>query len=162
MLLLFLSYIVSLNEKKKKEENKISYPTGVLVNIAQCYSPTCFEDSPCYSYSCPKRRIYEKVVNKKVSLEHIKTTINNTLPLQNTWSTSIGKPYIKKMEKKEIKRQEIIYEFIQTEKEYVEDLFSVKTVNIIIIIIYIYMSFFFFFFFFFFFKKIYIYFLFEY
>jgi len=118
---------LSLNEKKKKEENKISYPTGVLVNIAQCYSPTCFEDSPCYSYSCPKRRIYEKVVNKKVSLEHIKTTINNTLPLQNTWSTSIGKPYIKKMEKKEIKRQEIIYEFIQTEKEYVEDLFSVKT-----------------------------------
>jgi len=140
MLLLFLSYIVSLNEKKKKEENKISYPTGVLVNIAQCYSPTCFEDSPCYSYSCPKRRIYEKVVNKKVSLEHIKTTINNTLPLQTTWSTSIGKPYVKKMEKKEIKRQEIIYEFIQTEKEYVDDLYAVQTVNIclkFIIIIYL-------------------------
>ncbi|ORX67006.1 hypothetical protein BCR32DRAFT_211674 [Anaeromyces robustus] len=113
--------------RKKDEENKMSYPTGVLVNIAQCYSPTCFEDSPCYSYSCPKRRIYEKVVNKKVSLEHIKTTINNTLPFQTTWSTSIGKPYIKKMDKKEIKRQEIIYEFIQTEKEYIDDLYAVKT-----------------------------------
>jgi len=118
----------------------MAYPTGVIVHVAQCYSPTCFEDSPCYSYSCPKRRIYEKVINKKVSLEHIKTTINNTLPLQTTWSTSIGKPYVKKMEKKEIKRQEIIYEFIQTEKEYVDDLYAVQTVNIclkFIIIIYL-------------------------
>ncbi|OUM60860.1 hypothetical protein PIROE2DRAFT_45845 [Piromyces sp. E2] len=107
--------------------DKIPFPTGVLVGIAQCYSPTCFEDSPCYSYSCPKRRIYEKVISKKVSMEYIKTTINATLPFQTTWSTSIGKPYVKKMEKKEIKRQEIIYEFIQTEKEYVDDLLSVKT-----------------------------------
>jgi hypothetical protein len=118
----------SLDEKKEKDdEQKMAYPTGVIVHVAQCYSPTCFEDSPCYSYSCPKRRIYEKVINKKVSLEHIKTTINNTLPLQTTWSTSIGKPYVKKMEKKEIKRQEIIYEFIQTEKEYVDDLYAVQT-----------------------------------
>jgi len=118
-------------EKKEKEENKddnkIPFPTGVLVGIAQCYSPTCFEDSPCYSYSCPKRRLYERVNNKKVSLDHIKTTINANLPFQTTWSTSIGKPYVKKMEKKEIKRQEIIYEFIQTEKEYIDDLYTVIT-----------------------------------
>jgi len=112
--------------KKKEEEEKIPYPTGVLVGIAQCYSPTCFEDSPCYSYSCPKRRMYELVKRKKVNIEQIKTAINATLPHQDTWSTSIGKPYLKKLEKKEIKRQEIIFELIQTEKEYIDDLLVVK------------------------------------
>jgi len=30
-------------------------PTGVITMLTQCYSPSCFEGSPCYSHSCPRR-----------------------------------------------------------------------------------------------------------
>jgi len=98
-------------------------PLGVLVNIAKCYSPTCTDNSPCYSYSCPRKRIKEKVTIEETGGRY--ANMNMTLGLQTTWSTSIGKSYVSKMTKQAIKRQEIIYEFIRTEKEYVNDLQSV-------------------------------------
>lgn len=30
-------------------------PTGVVTVLTKCYSPSCQEGSPCYSYSCPRR-----------------------------------------------------------------------------------------------------------
>lgn len=30
-------------------------PTGVITLLAKCYSPSCQDGSPCYSYSCPRR-----------------------------------------------------------------------------------------------------------
>lgn len=32
------------------------FPSGVFVDLTRCYSPACmFDESPCYSYLCPKR-----------------------------------------------------------------------------------------------------------
>jgi len=30
-------------------------PTGVVTMLSQCYSATCEESDPCYSFSCPRR-----------------------------------------------------------------------------------------------------------
>ncbi|KAG4086593.1 hypothetical protein H8356DRAFT_1282084 [Neocallimastix lanati (nom. inval.)] len=106
--------------RKEFEEND---PYGVLVNIARCYSPTCTDDSPCYSYSCPRRRIMETITAKETAGRFANMAM--TIGLQTTWSTSLGKSYVSKMSRDAIKRQEIIYEFIRTEKEYVNDLQSV-------------------------------------
>lgn len=106
--------------KKEFEEND---PIGVLVNIAQCYSPTCTDESPCYSYSCPRRRIMETITAKETAGRFANMAM--TIGLQTTWSTSLGKSYVGKMSHEAIKRQEIMYEFIRTEKEYVNDLQSV-------------------------------------
>ncbi|ORX83419.1 hypothetical protein BCR32DRAFT_201813 [Anaeromyces robustus] len=111
-----------LNPKERAELDE-NEPLGVLVNIAKCYSPTCTDSSPCYSYSCPRRRIKEKVTIEETGGRY--ANMNMTLGLQTTWSTSLGKSYVSKMSKQAIKRQEIMYEFIRTEKEYVNDLQSV-------------------------------------
>ncbi|OUM68572.1 hypothetical protein PIROE2DRAFT_53185 [Piromyces sp. E2] len=118
------SLLRRLSERNgNKGEFEESNPCGVLVEIAQCYSPTCTDESPCYSYSCPRRRIMEKVTAENTAGRF--SNLNMTLGLQTTWSTSIGKSYVSKMTHQQIKRQEIIYEFIRTEKEYVNDLQAV-------------------------------------
>lgn len=30
-------------------------PTGVITMLTKCYSPSCGEGGPCYSYSCPRK-----------------------------------------------------------------------------------------------------------
>lgn len=30
-------------------------PTGVITMLTRCYSPSCGEGIPCYSYSCPRK-----------------------------------------------------------------------------------------------------------
>ncbi len=30
-------------------------PTGVVTMLTKCYVSTCVDESPCYSYSCPRR-----------------------------------------------------------------------------------------------------------
>jgi len=98
-------------------------PSGVFVAISSCYSPTCTNDSPCYSYSCPRRKAY---ILKSSSSKDSQPKHSNTLKSnENAWSTTVGKNVLEKVDKNERKRQEVIYEFIQSEKEYVDDLIAV-------------------------------------
>ena len=30
-------------------------PTGVVTLLTRCYSVTCDEENPCYSYACPRK-----------------------------------------------------------------------------------------------------------
>jgi len=117
------SLMRKLTERKGNKEFEENDPCGVLVNIAQCYSPTCTDDSPCYSYSCPRRKIMETITAKETAGRFANMAM--TIGLQTTWSSSLGKSYVSKMSRDAIKRQEIMYEFIRTEKEYVSDLQSV-------------------------------------
>jgi len=108
---------------EKEEEATVhthtDLPCGVFVAISSCYSMTCTEDSPCYSYTCPRRMAY----NLKSS------STKADLGGDSAWSTTVSKNILEKVDKNERKRQEIIFEFIQTEKEYVDDLRSVVQVN---------------------------------
>ncbi|KAL6611863.1 hypothetical protein U3516DRAFT_594132 [Neocallimastix sp. 'constans'] len=108
-----------LDEFDKDELDELN-PCGVLTNMAQCYSPTCTKNSPCYSCTCPRRRIMERVTKEMTAGRF--SDMNSTIALQSNWSTSIGKFYVNKLKFDEVKRQEIIYEFILTEKEYILDL----------------------------------------
>jgi len=97
-------------------------PCGVFVAISSCYSPTCSEEFPCYSYSCPRRKAF----NLKSSVKDSRHNINSIAESNdNAWSTTVGKNVLEKVDDHERKRQEVIYEFIQSEKEYVDDLISV-------------------------------------
>lgn len=39
------------------DSERTEIPTGVVTVLSKCYSPSCgeFDDSYCYSYSCPRR-----------------------------------------------------------------------------------------------------------
>jgi len=103
-----------------KNDLEESNPCGVLTNMCQCYSPTCTKDSPCYSCTCPRKRMMESVT--KDMIKNRFSDMDATIALQTNWSTSIGKFYVNKLKLEEIRRQESIYEFILSEKEYTLDL----------------------------------------
>ncbi|OUM62166.1 hypothetical protein PIROE2DRAFT_54450 [Piromyces sp. E2] len=104
-----------------RDSNQNELPSGVFVAISSCYSLTCTEDSPCYSYTCPRRKAY----NLKSSLKDSKPNLSQDTGDDNAWSTTVDKNVLEKVDDHERKRQEVIYEFIQSEKEYVDDLLSV-------------------------------------
>jgi len=41
------------NEQYRMDREEL--PTGVVTVLTKCYSPSCQDGSPCYSYSCPRR-----------------------------------------------------------------------------------------------------------
>lgn len=34
---------------------RVELPTGVFTDLTQCYSTTCREGEPCYSFACPRK-----------------------------------------------------------------------------------------------------------
>eukprot|EP00842_Homolaphlyctis_polyrhiza_P000294 jgi/Hompol1/1265/HPOL_002670-RA len=76
-------------------------PNGVFTLLTDCYSPTCTRDRLCYSVTCPRR------------LEQNANAL---------WSTSVPKEVLESVSDKEKTRQEVIFEIIQSEREFVEDL----------------------------------------
>ena len=30
-------------------------PTAVITLLTRCYAPSCYDETPCYSFACPKR-----------------------------------------------------------------------------------------------------------
>ncbi|KAI0226125.1 RHO1 GDP-GTP exchange protein 2 [Massospora cicadina] len=105
----------------KDAEPTTSGPSGVFVNLAPCYAPTCTKDARCYSPTCP-----HKLKHNYSSLRagtHSKGTSLSTLPEPlRVWASTVPKSILDKTPIKEKKRQEAIYEFIYTEKDFVEDI----------------------------------------
>jgi hypothetical protein len=114
---------LDVNSNNNSIHSHTDLPSGVFVAISSCYSPTCTNDSPCYSYSCPRRKAYnlKSSTSKDSKPKHSNTLKSN----ENAWSTTVGKNVLEKVDDHERKRQEVIYEFIQSEKEYVDDLMAV-------------------------------------
>jgi len=119
---------ISINKTENSSSNDDLYsshddlPTGVFVAISSCYSSTCTNDSPCYSYSCPRRKAFILKSSIKESKHNLNSISGSN---DNAWSTTVGKNVLEKVDDHERKRQEVIYEFIQSEKEYVDDLIAV-------------------------------------
>ncbi|CAG8617900.1 887_t:CDS:10, partial [Racocetra fulgida] len=91
------------------------FPTGVFPIIAKCYSPRCGIDGKgCYSRTCPN---YVPGVDEKPPDPAMKR------PESLTPTDVVETPEIlESLSKEEIKRQEIIFETIYTEEDYVKDL----------------------------------------
>ncbi|KAJ9070514.1 RHO1 GDP-GTP exchange protein 2 [Entomophthora muscae] len=105
----------------KDAEATTTGPSGVFINLTSCYTPTCTKDAKCYAPTCP-----HKLKHNYSSLRagtHSKGTSLSSLPEPlRVWASTVPKSVLDKTPIKEKKRQEAIYEFIYTEKDFVEDI----------------------------------------
>ncbi|KAI8897330.1 hypothetical protein BC833DRAFT_621321 [Globomyces pollinis-pini] len=97
-------------------------PTGVFVPLAACYSATCVKGR-CYSPTCPKKA--NKLKNENTVMI---PDIRSSAPAPpepaaaDYWSCTVPPEVLASMTAKEITRQEVIFELIVTEQEFVKDL----------------------------------------
>lgn len=111
------------------EEAPSSEVNGVFTLLTECYSPTCNRDSLCYSIACPRRLEQQARLNmnplpvlrnsaSKSSLHGDDDGGDN----QKLWINMVPKEVSDKVDDKEKKRQEIIFEIMYTERDFVKDL----------------------------------------
>ncbi|OUM68300.1 hypothetical protein PIROE2DRAFT_65929 [Piromyces sp. E2] len=113
-----------IESAKKSEINAL--PNGVYTLLTRCYSPTCSEGNMCYSISCPRRLEQQNLLNHVARTTALAEKIMNKVDSGNSenqyWSTVMPESIVKSVSETERKRQEVIFELIKTEREYVEDL----------------------------------------
>ena len=119
-----------IENAKKSEINTV--PHGVYTLLTRCYSPTCSEGNMCYSISCPRRLEQQNLLNHVARTTALAEKIMNKSSNNNSenqyWSTVMSKNIVNSVSDTERKRQEVIFELIKTEKEYVEDLELIQQV----------------------------------
>lgn len=99
---------------------------GVFTILTDCYSPTCTRNKLCYSIACPRRLEQQARLNLKPQGGLQRAVSRLSLHDQETnktlWHETVPQSVLDKLDKKEKMRQELIYEFIYTERDYVKDL----------------------------------------
>ncbi|KAI9205831.1 CNH domain-containing protein [Polychytrium aggregatum] len=100
-------------------------PVGVFTLLTDCYSPTCTREKLCYSIACPRRLEQQTRVSNQVTQLHRGSSNHNKL-----WSAVVPEEVLASTSDKERKRQEIIYEIIHTEQEFVADLALVQNLYV--------------------------------
>ncbi|KAF9928346.1 RHO1 GDP-GTP exchange protein 2 [Linnemannia zychae] len=102
---------------------------GVFTLLTDCYSPTCTRDKLCYSIACPRRLEQQSRLNltpngglKRV----LSRSTSKEKKDQRLWITSVPKDVSDSVSAEEKKRQEVIYELIYTERDFVNDLKYLK------------------------------------
>lgn len=119
------SQINIMNSQVIAKANKTNKVCGVFTLLSHCYSPTCTRDHLCYSISCPRRLEQQSRLN---NFEHRGLRRNISLNLDDdeeektSWTSSVPQEIWENLSKKEIKRQEAIYEVFITEKKFVRSL----------------------------------------
>lgn len=74
-------------------------PTGVITALTQCYSPSCWEGEPCYSFTCPLRKTESTAVSKSMS------DVGNAEKQRRTWTDSVDPLVLESLPDSEIRRQ---------------------------------------------------------
>ncbi|KAG7745629.1 hypothetical protein KL932_000659 [Ogataea haglerorum] len=97
---------------------------GVFTLLTECYSPTCSRDNLCYSIVCPRRLEQQARLGSKSSLMRSDSHLSLTQKEEQKafWSYTVPKSILDSMDKREIKRQECIFEMIYSERDFVKDL----------------------------------------
>ncbi|KAJ6474687.1 signal transducer [Mycena vitilis] len=96
-------------------------PTGVVTMLTKCYSPSCGDEVPCYSYGCPRR-------GNTFLAPAQGPAETPALPLREEWSHTVPQEVLTQLPESEINRQTIIHKLINKEDQYVQDLDTVETV----------------------------------
>ncbi|GMM36580.1 Rho family guanine nucleotide exchange factor [Saccharomycopsis crataegensis] len=103
---------------------------GVFTLLTECYSPTCTRENLCYSIACPRRFEQQARLNMKPQggLKRIesKSSVHGDESSKLLWSYSVPKEILESVEDREKKRQEVIFETIYTERDFVKDLEYIK------------------------------------
>lgn len=100
---------------------------GVFTLLTECYSPTCTKDHLCYSIACPRRLEQQARLHMKPEpgLRHqsSKGSLHGDGDEDiKLWITNVPKEVADKIDDREKKRQEIIFEIMYTERDFVKDL----------------------------------------
>ncbi|PWY90906.1 Rho guanyl nucleotide exchange factor [Aspergillus heteromorphus CBS 117.55] len=110
------------------EEAPSSEVNGVFTLLTECYSPTCTRDSLCYSIACPRRLEQQARLNLKpqpgLRLSASKGSLHgdDDNDNQKLWINMVPKEISDGIDDREKKRQEIIFEIMYTERDFVKDL----------------------------------------
>ncbi|GAB1206650.1 hypothetical protein APSETT445_005340 [Aspergillus pseudonomiae] len=102
---------------------------GVFTLLTECYSPTCTRDSLCYSIACPRRLEQQARLNLKPQPGLRTSASKGSLhgddddnDNQKLWINMVPKEVSDSIDDREKKRQEIIFEIMYTERDFVKDL----------------------------------------
>lgn len=98
---------------------------GIFTLLTECYSPTCTRDKLCYSIACPRRLEQQARLNMKLDPGLKNYDSGPSLQVEDEkelWINTVPPETVEKISKEEQKRQEVICEFIYTERDFVKDL----------------------------------------
>ena len=110
------------------EEAPSSDVNGVFTLLTECYSPTCNRDSLCYSIACPRRLEQQARLNLKPQPILRSSASKGSLhgdddnDNQKLWINMVPKEISDMVDDREKKRQEVIFEIMYTERDFVKDL----------------------------------------
>lgn len=120
------SSFTNLNKLNEKATQELSGVNGVFTILTDCYSPTCTRNSLCYSIACPRRLEQQARLNMKprggLKRAVSRLSLHDTEQVKTLWHETVDKSVLDKLDKHEKMRQELIYELIYTERDYVKDL----------------------------------------
>lgn len=114
--------------KTMGEEAPSSEVNGVFTLLTECYSPTCTRDNLCYSIACPRRLEQQARLNLKPQPGLRSSASRSSLhgdeenEEQKLWINMVPKEIADSIDDREKKRQEIIFEIMYTERDFVKDL----------------------------------------
>ncbi|KAF3480102.1 uncharacterized protein GIQ15_05449 [Arthroderma uncinatum] len=110
------------------EESPVNDVNGVFTLLTECYSPTCTRDQLCYSIACPRRLEQQARLNLKPQPGLRPSASKGSLhdqednDDQKLWINMVPKEVADSLDDREKKRQEIIFELMYTERDFVKDL----------------------------------------
>ncbi|SCU78040.1 LAMI_0A03202g1_1 [Lachancea mirantina] len=111
--------------EKQVDPAKMHNVNGVFTLLAECYSPTCTRTRLCYSISCPRRLEQQARLNLKPNgglKRNFSVAVDDEEDEKPSWTSSVPESIWSELSKKEIKRQEAIYEVYTTERNFVKSL----------------------------------------
>lgn len=99
---------------------------GVFTILTDCYSPTCTRNKLCYSIACPRRLEQQARLHMKpqggLARAVSRLSLHDHEEQKTLWHETVPQSVLDGLDKHEKMRQELIYEFIYTERDYVKDL----------------------------------------
>ncbi|KAH6579904.1 hypothetical protein BASA50_006377 [Batrachochytrium salamandrivorans] len=101
------------------------FPHGVFTLLTDCYTPTCTRDRLCYSITCPRRIEQRTRIHRQEDDRSNRYSSHDSITGKSVgalWSTSVSKEVLASVSDKEKLRQEVIFEIVNGEREFVEDL----------------------------------------
>lgn len=113
-------------QSSKVSPSEATGVNGVFTILTDCYSPTCTRNRLCYSIACPRRLEQQARLNLKpqggLRRAVSRLSLQEKDEVKTLWHETVPQSILDKLDKQEKMRQELIYEFIYTERDYVKDL----------------------------------------
>lgn len=104
-------------------------PTGVITLLTSCYSPSCAEGLPgkCYAYGCPRGyQASAAALGRQISTQETKPAMKETTV---EWIDSVDPEVAGNLPESERRRQEVIFQVVKKEEQYVHDLDTIVEVS---------------------------------